>query len=45
MQKKVKAICDMAVLLYHVMEMEKLGVLTADHAQKISELIRLHYCT
>lgn len=40
MNEQTRAICDMAVLLYHVMQMEKQGVITTAHAKKISHLLR-----
>lgn len=40
MNKQINELCNAAVMLYHVMQMKKNGVITPDHEEKISALIR-----
>ncbi len=40
MNEKAKALCDKAILLYHISQMEKKGIITAEHAEKI--ILRIH---
>ena len=40
MNQQTRELCDAAILLYHVSEMKKKGIITPEHAEKISALIR-----
>ena len=40
MNQQTRTLCDTAVLLYHLSEMKKKGIITPDHAEKISALIQ-----
>lgn len=40
MNQQTRELCDAAILLHHVSEMKKKGIITPEHAEKISSLIR-----
>lgn len=40
MNEKIQSLCRNAILLYHVEKMKQQGVLTTEHANKISDMIR-----
>lgn len=40
MDNQIQALCNMTILLYHVAEMEKKGVIKSEHAKKLNDMIR-----